>query len=63
MPRHPRLFVLRATFHVCCRVAHGEFVFDCDEEAIEFIEVIRRVRENPDARHLTANLSPGNAES
>ena len=45
MPRHPRLFVPRATYHVYCRVARGEFVFDCDEEAIEFIEVLRRVRD------------------
>jgi putative transposase len=45
MPRHPRLFVPRATYHVYCRVARGEFVFDDDEEAIEFIEVLRRVRD------------------
>ena len=45
MPRHPRLSVPRATHHVHCRVARGEFVFDCDEEAIEFIDVLRRVRD------------------
>jgi len=28
MPRHPRLFVPGATYHVYCRVARGEFVFD-----------------------------------
>ena len=50
MLRHPRIFVPRATYHIYCRVARGEFVFDCDEEAIEFIEVLRRVRENPNAR-------------
>jgi hypothetical protein len=25
MPRHPRLFLAGATYHVCCRVARGEF--------------------------------------
>ena len=45
MPRHLRLFVPRATHHVYCRVSRGEFVFDDDEEAIEFIEVLRRVRD------------------
>ena len=50
MPRHPRLFVPRATSRVYCRVGRGEFVFDCDEEAIEFIEALRRVCQNPDAR-------------
>ncbi len=36
MPRHPRLFVPGATYHVYCRVARGEFVFDDDFEATEF---------------------------
>lgn len=45
MPRHTRLFVPRATYHVYCRVARGEFVFDDDDVAIEFIEVLRRVRD------------------
>jgi REP element-mobilizing transposase RayT len=45
MPRHPRLFVPRATYHVYCRVARGEYVFDSDEEAIEFVDVLRRVRD------------------
>jgi hypothetical protein len=37
MPRNPRLFVPRATYHVCCRVARGEYVFDSDEEAIGWV--------------------------
>ena len=38
MPRHPRLFLPEATYHVYCRVARGEFVFDDDYEAVEFID-------------------------
>ena len=33
MPRHPRLFVPGATYHVYCRVARGEFIFDDGVEA------------------------------
>ena len=45
MPRHPRLFLPGATYHVYCRVARGEFVFDDDFEAIEFVETLRKVKE------------------
>lgn len=45
MPRHPRLFLPEATYHVYCRVARGEFVFDDDFEAVEFIEALRTVRD------------------
>ncbi len=45
MPRHPRLFLRGATYHVHCRVARGEFVFDDDIEAVGFIDVLRRVRD------------------
>ena len=34
MPRHPCLFLPGATYHVYCRVARGEFVFDNDFEAV-----------------------------
>ena len=44
-PRNPRQFVPRATYHVHCRVARGEDVFDSDEEAIGFVDVLRRVRD------------------
>ena len=45
MPRHPRLFIPGATYHVYCRVARGEFVFDDDVEAIEFTETLCKVRD------------------
>ncbi len=45
MPRHPRLFVPGAIYHVYCRVARGEFIFDDHDEAIEFIEHLRTVRD------------------
>jgi REP element-mobilizing transposase RayT len=35
----------RATYHVYCRVARGEDVFDSDGEAIGFVDVLRRVRD------------------
>ncbi|TFG39440.1 MAG: transposase, partial [Candidatus Aminicenantes bacterium] len=45
MPRHPRLFLPGAIYHVYCRVGRGEFVFDDEFEAIEFIEALRKVRD------------------
>jgi REP element-mobilizing transposase RayT len=45
MPRHPRLFIPGATYHVYCRIARGEFVFDDDHEAVEFVETLREVRD------------------
>ena len=45
MPRHPRLLIPGATYHIYCRVARGEFVFDDDFEAIEFVETLREVRD------------------
>ena len=45
MPRHPRLFVPGAIYHVYCRVARGDIVFDNDFEATEFVEVLRKVRD------------------
>jgi REP element-mobilizing transposase RayT len=45
MPRKARLFLPGATYHVYCRVARGEFVFDDTFEAIEFIDVARKVKE------------------
>jgi len=38
MPRHPRLFIPGATYHVYCRVARGESVFDDECEAVEFAD-------------------------
>ncbi len=45
MPRKPRLFVPGATYHVYCRVARGEFVFNVPTEAVEFVETVRQVRD------------------
>jgi len=45
MPRHTRLFLPGAIYHVYCRVARGEFVFDDQDEALEFIEKLREVRD------------------
>ena len=45
MPRHPRLFIPGGIYHVYCRVARGEFVFDDDCEAVEFVETLRDVRD------------------
>jgi REP element-mobilizing transposase RayT len=45
MARKPRLFLPDAVYHVYCRVARGEFVFDDAEEAVEFVEIVRRVRD------------------
>ena len=44
MPRHPRLFLPEAIYHVYCRVARCEYAFDDDYEAIQVIEALRRVR-------------------
>ncbi len=52
MPRKPRLFVSGATYHVYCRVARGEFVFDDQHEAEEFVEVVRQVRDRDGWRVL-----------
>jgi REP element-mobilizing transposase RayT len=43
MARKPRLFVPEATYHVYCRVARGEFVFDESCEAERFVETVRQV--------------------
>jgi putative transposase len=45
MPRKPRLFVSGATYHVYCRVARGEFVFENPDNAEAFIETLRDVRD------------------
>jgi len=52
MARKPRLFVPGATYHVYCRVARGEFVFDDPYEAEEFVERVREVRDADDWRIL-----------
>ena len=45
MPRKPRLFLPEATYHVYCRVARGEFIFDDIGEAEAFVDVTRCIRD------------------
>jgi REP element-mobilizing transposase RayT len=45
MPRKARLFIPHAIYHVYCRTARGERVFDCAEEAAHFVETVRWVRD------------------
>ena len=45
MPRKPRLFLPEATYHLYCRVARGEFVFDHPQEAEAFVDATRDVRD------------------
>ena len=45
MPRHPRLFIPGACYHVYCRVARGEFVFDDLLEAEEFVSTVQEVHD------------------
>ena len=45
MPRHPRLFLYGAIYHVYCRVARGDFVFNDQYEAVEFVETLCNVRD------------------
>ncbi len=59
MPRHPRLFLPYAIYHVYCRVARGEFIFDDDSEAMEFVEKLCEVR-NLDGWSILAWCLMGN---
>jgi REP element-mobilizing transposase RayT len=59
MPRHPRLFIPGATYHVYCRVARGEFVFDDPIDAEEFVSVVREVG-NLDGWRILAWVLMGN---
>ena len=58
MARKPRLFVPGATYHVYCRVARGEFVFDDPQEAAEFVEKVRAIRDADGWRIFAKNSSP-----
>jgi len=59
MPRHPRLFIPGACYHVYCRVARGEFVFDDPREAEEFVSAAQEVR-NLDGWRILAWVLMGN---
>jgi REP element-mobilizing transposase RayT len=45
MPRKVRLFVPGATYHVYCRNARGEFVFENPDNVEAFIETLCDVRD------------------
>ena len=45
MPRRPRVFVEGAIYHVYNRFARGADLFADPEEAIEFIEILRKARD------------------
>ena len=40
MPRHPRLLIPGAIYHVYCRVARGEFVFDDDFDSDDYVRQV-----------------------
>ena len=48
MPRKPRVFVEGGIYHVYNRFASGEAVFGDPEEALEFIELLRFVKQRDD---------------
>ena len=56
MPRKPRVFVEGGIYHVYNRFASGEAVFADPEEALEFIELLRFVKDNR-AGHRFAELA------
>jgi hypothetical protein len=45
MPRHPHLFISRATYRGYLCAGYGEFGFDEQHEAIEFMETLREVHD------------------
>jgi hypothetical protein len=61
MPRRPRVFVEGGIYHVYNRFARGAEIFAEPEEAIEFIEILRKARDrgwNPEnSFHVPANSS------
>ena len=50
MPRRPRVFVEGGIYHVYNRFARGADLFSEPEEAIEFMEILRRARDRDDLR-------------
>ena len=45
MPRRPRVFVEGGIYHVYNRFARGAELFADPEEAIEFLEILRKARD------------------
>ena len=58
MPRRPRVFVEGGVYHVYNRFARGADLFSEPEEAIEFIEILRKVRDRDDLRIYAWTLMP-----
>jgi len=50
MPRRPRVFVEGGIYHVYNRFARGAEIFAEPEEAIEFIEILRKARDRDSLR-------------
>ena len=50
MPRRPRFFVEGGIYHVYNRFARGAEIFAEPEEAIEFIEILRKARDRDSLR-------------
>jgi len=50
MPRRPRVFVEGGICHVYNRFARGAELFSEPEEAIEFIEILRKIRDRDGLR-------------
>jgi len=45
MPRRPRVFIEGGIYHVYNRFARGADLFTDPEEAIEFLEILRKARD------------------
>lgn len=58
MPRRPRVFVEGGIYHVYNRFARGSDLFSEPEEAIEFIEILRKARDRDDLRVYAWTLMP-----
>jgi len=52
MPRGMRLFVPNGYYHIYCRVARGEFVFDERSEAVRWIDTVAFVLRRHDLHCL-----------
>ena len=57
MPRRPRVFVEGGIYHVYNRFARGAELFADPEEAIEFLEILRKARDR-DGLTVFACLAP-----
>jgi hypothetical protein len=58
MPRRPRVFVEGGIYHVYNRFARGADLFSEPEEAIEFMEILRKARDRDDLRVYAWTVMP-----